>query len=169
MEAYSLRILLHHVRGPTCFEDLRTVEGVLMKSFQEACQILGLLEDDKEIQNAMREACSIRFGDQLIFFFGCILEFCRPGDSLGLWIMFKSDLLYHFVHKRKISEEIAENIVLHKLKIQLDRSGCTLKEFNLPEPVLMERSTTSSIIIAETSYDKDNLLHSKCLELVQNI
>ena len=166
MEAYSLRILLHHVRGPTCFEDLRTVEGVLMKSFQEACQKLGLLEDDKEVQNAMREACSIRFGDQLIFFFGCILEFCRPGDSHGLWIMFKSELLYHIVHKRKLCENIAENMVLQKLKIQLDRSGCTLKEFNLPEPVLIERDTTPSIIVAETSYDRDSLLENArgCVE-----
>ena len=158
METYSLRILLHHVRGPTSFEDLRTVDGVLMMSFHEACQKLGLLEDDKEVQNAMREACSIRFGDQLIFFFGCILEFCRPGDSLGLWIMFKSELSYHMVHKMKLSEEVAENLVLQKLKMQLGRTGCDLKEFNLPEPKLIETNANPSVIIAETSYDKDDLL-----------
>ena len=66
MERYSLRILLNHVPGPTCFEDLKTVDGVVLKSFQEACQKLGLLEDDQEVQHAMSEACSIRFGDQLI-------------------------------------------------------------------------------------------------------
>ena len=68
METYSLRMLLHHVRGPTCFQDLRTVNGIVMNSFQEACQKLGLLEDDSEIESAMREACTVQFGDQLIFF-----------------------------------------------------------------------------------------------------
>jgi hypothetical protein len=68
METYSLRILLNHVRGTTCFQDLKTVEGVVLNSFQEACQKLGLLQDDTEIEHAMREACSVRFGDQLISF-----------------------------------------------------------------------------------------------------
>ena len=59
METYALRILLHHVRGPKCFDDLRKVDGVLMETFQKACQKLGLLEDDMEVQQAMTEACSI--------------------------------------------------------------------------------------------------------------
>ena len=37
------------MKGPTCFEDLRTVNGELCSGFQEACQKLGLLEDDTEI------------------------------------------------------------------------------------------------------------------------
>ena len=85
METYSLRILLHHVKGPTCFEDLKTVDGVLMSTYQEACQKLGLMEDDHEVQQALTEACSVRFGDQLIAFFGSLLEFCRPGNPLALW------------------------------------------------------------------------------------
>ena len=168
METYSLRILLHHVRGPTCFEDLLTVDGVLMESFQEACQKLGLLEDDAELQHDMREACSIRFGDQLIFFFGSLLEFCRPGDPFGLWKMFKSELLYHIVHTLKLSEEIAENMVLNKLRVQLGRSGCTMKEFNLPEPNIIEKDTIPSVILAETSYDKQKLLEQtrECVKLM---
>ena len=55
-----------------------------------------------------------------------------------------------------VSEEVTENMVLQKLQILLDRSGCIKKEFNLPEPVLIERNTIPSIIVAETSYDKDN-------------
>ena len=30
MEAYALRMLLHHVKGPTCFQDLKTVNGIIM-------------------------------------------------------------------------------------------------------------------------------------------
>ena len=158
METYSLRILLHHVRGPTCFKDLMTVDGVLMDSFQEACQKLGLLEDDAELHHAMKEAVSIRFGDQLINFFGSLLEFCRPGDPFGLWEMFKSDLLYHIVHTMQLSDKVAENMVLQKLKVQLNRSGCTLKEFNLPEPIVIEKETIPSIVLTETTYDNKKLL-----------
>ena len=83
METYALRLLLHHVRGPLCFEDFQTVDGELLNTYQEACQKLGLMEDDSEVQQALAEACSIRFGDQLISFFGSLLEFCRPGNPLG--------------------------------------------------------------------------------------
>ena len=46
METYCLRILLNHITGPTLFQDLRTVDGVALNSFQESCQKLGLLVDD---------------------------------------------------------------------------------------------------------------------------
>ena len=105
-----------------------------MDSFHKACQKLGLLEDDSEVENAMREAASVRFGDQLISFFGSLLEFCRPGDPFELWNTFKEDLLHHSVHVLKLNKDVAENIVLLNLKNQLSRSGCSLKEFNLPEP-----------------------------------
>ena len=87
-----------------------------MSTFQEACQKLGLLEDDSEIEASMREACTIRFGDQLVAFFGSILEFCRPGDPKGLWDQFKKELSYHFIHILKLSDIEAENKVLNMLK-----------------------------------------------------
>ncbi|XP_048497985.1 uncharacterized protein LOC125496539 [Beta vulgaris subsp. vulgaris] len=43
-ERYFLRLLLAHVRGPTSFDDLQTVDGYLCATFQEAALKLGLLE-----------------------------------------------------------------------------------------------------------------------------
>ena len=158
METYALRVLLHHVRGPTCFDDLKTVNGVLMETFQKACQVLGLLEDDSEVQKALSEACSIRFGDQLIAFFGSILEFCRPGSPLSLWEKFKAELMHHSQHTAGISFEEAESRVLQQLKEQLNRSGSDLKDFNLPEPNNISRSKTPNLILSETNFDKKELL-----------
>ena len=158
METYSLRILLHHVPGPTSFDDLKSVDGVLMGTFQEACQKLGLLEDDSEVQQALTEACSIRFGDQLISFFGSLLEFCRPGSPLSLWEKFKSELMHHIMHNSTLTIDEAESMVLEKLKEQLNRSGSDLKDFNLPEPKHTKKNRVPSLILTETNFDYNELL-----------
>ncbi|XP_050065693.1 uncharacterized protein LOC126554685 [Aphis gossypii] len=45
-ECFYLRLLLVNVRGPTSFQQLRTVDGELCVSYREACQRLQLLEND---------------------------------------------------------------------------------------------------------------------------
>ncbi|XP_076960289.1 uncharacterized protein LOC143636628 [Bidens hawaiensis] len=47
-EAYFLRVLLNKVKGPTSFEDIRTVNGKLHETFRDACFELGLLDVDSE-------------------------------------------------------------------------------------------------------------------------
>ena len=106
----------------------------------------------------MSEACSVRFGDQLISFFGSILEFCRPGNPFSLWEKYKSEMMHHLLYKNKCSQEEAENIVLQKLKDQLNRSGSEMSHFNLPEPKVVVRNNTPTIILSETNYDKEELL-----------
>lgn len=64
-ELYFIRMLLLHVRAPRCFEDLRTVNGVVYVTFQEACVAAGLLRDDNEHRNAMQEAAINCFGPNL--------------------------------------------------------------------------------------------------------
>lgn len=36
-EAYYLRIMLNKVRGPTCFEKIRTVDGEVYATYRNAC------------------------------------------------------------------------------------------------------------------------------------
>lgn len=55
-EIYYLRFLLNLVRGPTCYEDLRIVNGVNYDSFRGACYARSLLVDDREYIDALNEA-----------------------------------------------------------------------------------------------------------------
>ncbi|XP_074300701.1 uncharacterized protein LOC141632003 [Silene latifolia] len=47
-ELYFMRIILNHVKGPKCFEDIRTVDEDVCPIFREACYKLGLIGDDRE-------------------------------------------------------------------------------------------------------------------------
>ncbi|CAN6802055.1 unnamed protein product [Brassica oleracea] len=55
-ELYFLRVLLNWVRGPTSYEDIRTVDGVLYHTYEDACYALGLMDDDKEFIEAIKDA-----------------------------------------------------------------------------------------------------------------
>ncbi|KAL8152827.1 LOW QUALITY PROTEIN: hypothetical protein V2J09_010595 [Rumex salicifolius] len=55
-ERYYFRIMLNHVKGPTCYEDIRTVDGIVYPTFREACYALGLLDDEKEYIDGIMEA-----------------------------------------------------------------------------------------------------------------
>ena len=55
-ECFYLCILLHEVRGPKSFEDLRTVCGELCSTYREACLKRSLLEDDAHWNTALSEA-----------------------------------------------------------------------------------------------------------------
>nr|KAJ0204953.1 hypothetical protein LSAT_V11C500241710 [Lactuca sativa] len=59
-EAYFLRILLNNVKGPTSFDEICTVNGQTHSFFRDACYELGLLDDDKEYIDAIKEASHSR-------------------------------------------------------------------------------------------------------------
>lgn len=55
-ELFYLRVLLLHVTGATCFEDVRTHGGIVHGTFQEACIARGLVIDDTEWFRLFAEA-----------------------------------------------------------------------------------------------------------------
>lgn len=84
-ECYFLRILLNNVIGPTSFEYLRTVNGVICQSYQEACLQLGLIGDDKEWIEAMNESKLCDSPYKMRQLFTTILAFCEISNPKELW------------------------------------------------------------------------------------
>ena len=83
-EVFYLRMLLHHVRGATCFEDLLTVHEVAVSSFQEACRLRGLLQEDQEWDIVLREAIETRRPPAIRQLFATLIVFCSPPNPSAL-------------------------------------------------------------------------------------
>ncbi|XP_035841504.1 uncharacterized protein LOC110919851 [Helianthus annuus] len=87
-DCYYLRILLNHIKGPTCFEDIKTVDGQVFQTFKDACFARGLLDDDKEYVNAVKEASTWSTGDFLRTFF--IWIFNKKNLKISVYLKLKS-------------------------------------------------------------------------------
>ena len=79
---FYLRMLLHHVPGATSFAELRTVAGVVCATNKEACRLRGLLQDDGEWDETLREVTLTQMPTQLRELFTVILVFCQPSGSV---------------------------------------------------------------------------------------
>lgn len=78
-ERYYLRVLLTHVKGPTCFEDLLTVDGVQHRTFRKAALERGLIETDDSLSECLLWPPSFSFPAHLegylrLFWFFVSLE-----------------------------------------------------------------------------------------------
>ncbi|XP_071739204.1 uncharacterized protein [Rutidosis leptorrhynchoides] len=143
-ERYYLRMLLNIVKGPRCFEELRTVNGVLHRTFKDACFAYGLVNDDKEWTEAISEAKIWATGSQLRELFVTMLLFCNISKPLQLWESSWEALSDGILHKRRklfnfpdliLTESQIKNYCLLELQALLNRNGKSLDDYpDLPQP-----------------------------------
>jgi len=69
-----LRILLTIHKGCIDYESIKTIDGKYYETYQEACYVLGLLVDDKEYIDAIKEASEFASGHQLRRLFVTLLS-----------------------------------------------------------------------------------------------
>ncbi|XP_057247390.1 uncharacterized protein LOC130589407 [Beta vulgaris subsp. vulgaris] len=111
-EKYYLRTLLNFVKGPTCYEDIRTVAGSVYPTFKEACYARGLLDDDKEYIDAITEASFRETGHYLRNLFCMLLM---------------SDLT--------LTDEQIQAFALADIEAKLQSNGSSLRKFSeMPFP-----------------------------------
>ncbi|XP_074293619.1 uncharacterized protein LOC141620717 [Silene latifolia] len=154
--------------GPKSYKDIRTVNGVPHTTFKEACYALGLLGDDKEYIDAIKEASYWGTG----FYFRNLFATLLLTNSLvkpelvweKTWKLLSDDIL----HRRQtelrnpdlqLTDEQLQTYALSEIESWLQRNGSTLRKFdNMPYPDVDILATCSNRLFAdELSYDKDAL------------
>lgn len=84
-EIYYLRVLLHVIKGPGSYFHLRTVGGVTYPTFKHAWEALGLLDDDREKIEILREASEWASRRSLRQMFVFMIDTHEIIDPLRVW------------------------------------------------------------------------------------
>ncbi|KAI3709788.1 hypothetical protein L2E82_39554 [Cichorium intybus] len=130
-ERYYLRILLSHVKGPTCFEDLYKVNNILHPTFRKAATERGLIETDDILSQCFTEASLFQFPGALRRLFATILIYCEPGDVRKLWDEHYSSLSEDYRQQNESVERV-QSMVLLDIALFLKSMGKDLGDFDLP-------------------------------------
>ncbi|CAH1427950.1 unnamed protein product [Lactuca virosa] len=131
-ERYYLRLLLLHISGPTCFEDLYTVNNVQHPTFRKATLERGLIESDDGLSQYLTEASLFQAPIALRRMFATILTFCEPGDVRKIWDDHYNDLSEDY-RRQYGSIERVQNMVLTDIKIFLQSMSDNIDCFDLPK------------------------------------
>ena len=117
-----LRLLLLHVRGCKSFKEVRTVNNTVCETFYEACELRGLISDDREWHRALQEASDVQMPYEMRMLFVSICAYSSPSNAQALWDTFKhrmcEDYTYRFPH---LTQEQAFNIILIEIQRNLLR------------------------------------------------
>ncbi|KAG3053898.1 hypothetical protein PC121_g16558 [Phytophthora cactorum] len=118
MQRFYMHVLLCDRKGPTSFENLRTVDGVTYDLYREAVLHAGYFEDDSECVACMTEASQFRMPYQLRQLFATIIVYSQVVEVGALWERFYDDLSLDFGYKyRSLEGYVKEGMVkLHTLK-----------------------------------------------------
>lgn len=154
------------MKGPTSFNYLRTVQNTVHISFEEACRALGLLMDDKQWEQTLREACLLTNACQLRQLFVIIVVHCCASNPLELWELFRDemsdDIRYRMEQTVQSPVEFNEEIFNMSLldvqeKLHFASNGKTMTDYGLPTPHVNTCIPVCQEYFAATNYNSENL------------
>ncbi|KAM0880860.1 hypothetical protein ACQ4PT_033300 [Festuca glaucescens] len=175
-EKYYMRILLNTVKGCKSFEDIRKVNGVIHPTYKSACYALGLLDDDREWDDCIKEASHWASAQQMRQLFCTILLFCEVSNPGKLWNS-TWELLSEDIQRRQrrilnfealqLDTEQKKNLTLIEIETLLRRGGKSLKDYEgIPVPDNNSlHGLQNRLISEELNYDRASLQIEK-VELV---
>nr|GEW04593.1 DNA helicase [Tanacetum cinerariifolium] len=142
-DLFYQRMLLCHQKGCRSFPEIRKVNDITYLTCRAACQALGLLEDDQEWENTMKEAACTATPAELQTLFARILTFCHVIDPTSLWgriwRTMSEDLPYASlvslnIPNLHIHDSQLEDYVLYELEGCLNHCSRSLTDFGLRLP-----------------------------------
>ncbi|KAM3343634.1 hypothetical protein P3S68_025723 [Capsicum galapagoense] len=147
-ELYYLRLLLNVIRGAKIFEDLNKVNYHDHTTFRDTCYALGLLDDDKEYVDAIKEASDWGMPSYLRQLFAILLlsnSMSHPEYVWQLtWKFLSEDILYEervllSNPEAEMTDDKLRNHYLQSLEKILKGYGKSFQDFlTMPRPVYNE-------------------------------
>lgn len=128
-ERYYLRRLLMNVRGPTSYEDLRTVNGRSYIIFRETAEKRGLLHSDNSLLDCMIEAASYQLPYSLRRLFATLLVYCTPTNPKELWEQFEDSMSENFKRLPNNKFKDIHHRVLNQINDKLHSIGHDINEY----------------------------------------
>ena len=92
------RLLLHHVRGPSSFEELRTVNNEIFPLFKDAYRERGLLHDDAQWLQTMEDAERTQLPNAMRDLFVVLLTSSELNNPKDIWERFKNSMSQDYLH-----------------------------------------------------------------------
>ncbi|CAN1142589.1 ATP-dependent DNA helicase PIF4 [Linum perenne] len=157
-DVFYLRMLLCKIPGALSFKHLRTVNGILCKDYQTACQALGLLSNDDEWHSVMAEVTRWAMPPLIRSTFVALLVYCEVTSPTALFASWRMSMADDF--KRRIQRlsnnpvsepppELLRDEVLQNLQGLLQNYSSSLSHFGLPLPTIWDTHLQTDDLISQ--------------------
>ncbi|KAH1061066.1 hypothetical protein GYH30_004524 [Glycine max] len=152
---FYLRMMLTVCKGPTSFEDLRTVDNVQYPTYREACFAMGFLQDDKEFIEAIKEAKDWGSAHYIRKLFVLLLLTATMNKPEQVW-----DQTWHWMADDILDDRTLQNLVFLEIEQLLQANQRSLRDYPsmpYPEDVNFPTYLDNSLILAELNYNNQEL------------
>uniref|UniRef100_A0A0R0GF21 ATP-dependent DNA helicase n=1 Tax=Glycine max TaxID=3847 RepID=A0A0R0GF21_SOYBN len=166
-EYLDCRKMLTTSKGPTSFEDIRTVANVLYPTYREACFAMGFLQDDRKFVEAIKEAKEWGTTNYLRKLFVLMLltgTITKPEELWNqTWHWLADDIAYHYRKSTAntelhINDEHLKNLTLLEIEKLLHANQKSLKDYPpmlYPDDANSTPSLDNSLILSKLNYNND--------------
>ncbi|RYR59710.1 hypothetical protein Ahy_A05g025648 [Arachis hypogaea] len=173
-EEYYQRLLLNTQKGCMSLRDIRTVGGIIYATYRDACFALGLLQDDKEFIDTIKEASSWASGSYVRRLFVILLtskNISRPEHVWDrCWHQLSDDILYRqraVMNMRELTmldDEIKQLCLMDIYKI-LHFYGKIFKDY----PHMPLTTEVDSSLLTERDFFKARTILAPTLDIVEEV
>ncbi|XP_067648377.1 uncharacterized protein [Eurosta solidaginis] len=165
-ECFYLRLLLVNIRGPTSFDSLRTVDGVLCATFREACQRLSLLENDIHWDSTPVDASVSSPANQIRTLIAIIIAACHPSNPTELSDKYKDEMADDILRRFRmttlnfnlqINDDMRNEALVLIEDMCILMCGSLVSTLEMPAPNRSINYAFNRELQREQDYDRDEL------------
>ncbi|KAF1755900.1 hypothetical protein GCK72_012353 [Caenorhabditis remanei] len=128
LELTAVRLLAHHVCGPTSWQDLRTYKNVVYPTCLQAARARRLMNGEQEWNDLLTEIAGYESPIESRRMFASILLHCAPANPKDLWDSHWETLVSN---KTSWSDSQKKAHALRHINFLLQRHGMNLDQFEL--------------------------------------